>query len=74
MPKPISYASPYAGEEEEIAQRRAYAKALQEQGQTPLGQTQMAGGWAIPQSPLEGLAKGAQQMLGAYQGNLKSAL
>lgn len=54
----------YSAEAEEIARRRKYAEMLAQQSMEPLGPTQMAGGWAIPQSPLSGLAK----MLQAYSG------
>lgn len=54
----------YTAEAEDIARRRKYAEMLAQQSMEPLGPTQMAGGWAIPQSPLSGLAK----MLQAYSG------
>ena len=54
----------YGAEQADIDRRRAYAQALQQQGMTPLGPTEMAGGWAVKKSPLEGLAK----MLQAYTG------
>lgn len=54
----------YAAEQADIERRRAYAQALQQQGMAPMGETQMAGGWAIPNSPTQGLAK----MLQAYTG------
>ena len=56
--------SDYAAEQEDIARRRAYAQALQQQGQQPMGPTETVGGWAVKQSPLSGLAK----MLQAYGG------
>ncbi len=56
--------SDYAAEQAEIERRRAYAQALQQQGMQPMGGTEMAGGWAIPNSPTQGLAK----MLQAYSG------
>lgn len=52
----------YNAEAEDIARRRKYAEMLQAQSMEALPGTQMAGGWAIPQSPLSGLAK----MLQAY--------
>lgn len=54
----------YGAEQADIERRRAYAQALQAQGAQPLGPTEMAGGWAVKRSPLEGLAK----MLQAYSG------
>lgn len=54
----------YASEQADIERRREYAKALMQQGQTPMGPTETAGGWAIRKSPLEGLGK----MLQAYSG------
>lgn len=59
--------NPYAIELQEIERRRQLAQALQEQGAAPLGNTETIGGWAIPKSPMEGLAKALQQGLGAYQ-------
>jgi len=56
--------SDYSAEQADIERRRAYAQALQQQGQTPLGPTEQVGGWAIRRSPLEGLAK----MLQSYSG------
>ena len=53
----------------DLERRRQLAQALQAQGQSPLGQTETVGGWAIPKSPLEGLAKIAQSASGAYQQN-----
>lgn len=52
----------YNAEAEDIARRRKYAEMLQAQSMEALPGTQMAGGWAIPQSPLSGLAR----MLQAY--------
>lgn len=54
----------YGAEAADIERRRAYAQALQQQGAQPMGPTEMAGGWAVRKSPLEGLAK----MLQAYGG------
>src|SRR6185436_21086615 len=56
--------SDYAAEQADIERRRAYAQALQQQGQTPMGPTEQVGGWAIRKSPFEGLAK----MLQSYSG------
>lgn len=53
----------YDAERADIERRRAYAQALSAEGQKPLeGQT--AGGWTIPISPFQGLAKVFQ----AYSG------
>ena len=57
-------AGEYGAEAADIERRRAYAQALQQQGAQPIGPTEMAGGWAVRKSPLEGLAK----MLQAYGG------
>jgi hypothetical protein len=63
----VSFSAPndYAAEQQAIEQRRKYAEALQAQGMQPMGDTQMAGGWAIRNSPFQGLAK----MLQAYSGS-----
>lgn len=53
----------YSADAEDIARRRRYAEMLQQQAMQPL-ETQTAGGWAIPTSPLSGVAK----LLQAYQG------
>lgn len=53
----------YGAEAEDIARRRRYAEMLQQQSMSPL-ESQTAGGWVIPVSPLQGLAK----MVQAYQG------
>lgn len=55
------YAAPtdYDAESKDIERRRKYAEALQAQSMQPL-ETQMAGGWAIPISPTQGLAKALQ--------------
>ena len=55
----VSFTSPYAEEDAALARRQRMAELLQAQGQQPLGQTEMVGGWAIPKSPLEGAAKKA---------------
>lgn len=65
----VSFQAPtdYSAELEAIARRRKYAEALQQQGMQPVGETETVGGWAIPRSPLEGLAKALQQGLGSYK-------
>ena len=59
---PISF-SDYGVEQSDIERRRKYAEALQAQSMQPL-ETQMAGGWAIPISPTQGLAKALQAYVG----------
>lgn len=49
----------YDAEAKDIERRRKYAEALQAQSMQPL-ETQMAGGWAIPIAPTQGLAKALQ--------------
>lgn len=53
-------------QEQEVRRRRAYAQQLQTQFQAPT-QTEMAGGFAIQRSPLEGLSKALQGAGAAYQ-------
>jgi hypothetical protein len=61
----VSFMGPtdYTAEQADIDRRRKYAEALRAQSMQPL-ETQTAGGWAIPISPTQGLAK----MLQAYVG------
>lgn len=54
----------YSAEQANIDRKRQYAQALQQQGAQPL-ETQTAGGWAIPISPTQGLAKMLQSYAGA---------
>ncbi len=65
----VSFQAPtdYSTELQAIERRRKFAELLQQQGMQPLGDTQVVGGWAIPRSPLEGLAKALQQGVGGYQ-------
>ena len=49
----------------EISRLRKMAEKLMEQGKSD-GKTQIVSGYAVKQSPLEGLAKGIQTGLGAY--------
>lgn len=58
---PVGF-SDYAADAADIERRRKYAEMLREQSMEPL-QTQMAGGWAVPISPTQGLAK----LLQGYQ-------
>lgn len=53
----------YTADQADIDRRRQYAQALTNQSQTPM-ETQTAGGWVLPNSPTQGLAK----MLQAYSG------
>lgn len=57
--------NPYGIDLADIERRRALAQALQQQGTTPLGGTEMAGQVAIQRSPFEGLAKLGQAYAGA---------
>ena len=63
----VSFTGPYGPEEQEIERRRRMAEALRRQAETPLDTNRMAGGWAIPISPLEGLAKLAQEASAGLQ-------
>ena len=65
--KTLSFSDPYASEQADIERRLRLAQALQAQGAEGLGPTEMVGGFAVKKSPFEGLAKVAQQGLGAYQ-------
>lgn len=56
--------SDYATEQGDIERRRKYAELLQQQAQEPLATNQMAGGWAVPISWTQGLAKGLQAYMG----------
>ena len=66
----VSFTAPgsdYTGDIAEIERRRKLAEALQAQSMEPLQTNRMAGGWVIPVSPLEGLAKVAQGAVSGYQ-------
>jgi len=54
----------YGTESADIERRRKYAEMLREQSMQPL-EGGMAGGWAIPISPTQGLAKALQAYAGA---------
>ena len=58
----------YAPQRSKIARKRALAQALQQQGMAPLETNRMSGGWAVPISPFEGLAKLAQTYVGGMAG------
>lgn len=56
----------YKDDSREIKRRRRLAQTMMEQGKIDSG-TQMVSGFAVPKSPLEGLAKAIQQGVGGYQ-------
>lgn len=58
--------NPYSVELADVERRRKLAEALQQQGTTPLGNTEMLGQVAIQRSPLEGIGKLGQVAAGAY--------
>ena len=63
----VSFTSPYSADEADIERRRRMAELLQKQADAPLDTNRMAGGWVLPVSPLEGLAKVAQAGSASYQ-------
>lgn len=50
----------------QLARQQQLADLLRQQSLTPMGSTEMVGGWAIPKSPLEGLSKVAQALGSRY--------
>lgn len=56
----------YAAQRTKISRSRALLDALRQQGSEPLQTNRMAGGYVIPISPFEGLAKIAQTGVSAY--------
>lgn len=58
--------SEYSAQQQAIQRRAQLTQSLLEQGQEPLQTNQTAGGYVIPISPLQGLAKALQAGLGAY--------
>lgn len=64
MPDNPIFAPDVMAQQQQIARQQAIAQALQEQGMQNTGNTQMAGGVAIRNSPLTGLAN----MLASYEG------
>jgi hypothetical protein len=64
--QPINFTAPteYTAEEQAIARQRALAQMLQQQGMSPIEQQPTAGGFTVPISPYQGLAK----MLQGYAG------
>jgi hypothetical protein len=62
---PISYGSEYGTDSAAIERARKYAELMQQQSLQPTEQ-QTAGGWVIPTSWTQGLAKAAQGIAGAY--------
>src|SRR5882762_1058218 len=55
-----------AAQQQQLTRQQQIAQALLAQGMAPSGGTQMAGGYAIKNSPLEGVNKMAQVLMGAY--------
>lgn len=66
MARNVSFTDPYAQDYAELARQQKMAEMLSQQAAEPLGDTEMVGGWAIPQSPLHGLNKVAQSALAAF--------
>lgn len=58
--------SDYGAEQQDIERRRKMAELLSQQGMQPIEQ-QMAGGYVVPTSWTQGLAKALQSGLGGYQ-------
>lgn len=58
-----------ATQQMQLARRQQMADLLRNQSLTPMGDTQMVGGWAIKKSPLEGLGKLAQALGANYAQN-----
>lgn len=54
-----------AAQQMQLARQQQMADALKQQSMTPLGPTDMVGGWAVRKSPLEGIAKLAQALAGS---------
>jgi len=61
-------ADQYQSEEAAIKRRQAIAQMLMQQGQEPIQTNEVAGGYVVPVSPLNAIAKIAQQLSGAYIG------
>lgn len=59
----------YTAEGMAIERKRRLAEMLMQQGQEPLQTNQMAGGYVVPISPLQGLAKALQTGVGAWSMN-----
>lgn len=66
MPNVNLAPSSYGIEAADIERRRKMAEALAMQGMQPLETNQTAGGYVVPVSPLQGLAKMLQSGLGGY--------
>lgn len=61
MAQSVNFApNDYAVQQGAIDRRRRMAEMLQQQGATPIDPGRMAGGYVVPVSPIEGLAKMAQ--------------
>lgn len=67
--KPITYGDPYSDQAGEIERRRRLAEMLQQESSAPMDTNRMAGGWVVPISPFEGLAKAAKGIAGGYHEN-----
>ena len=61
----------YSVEADQISRQRKYAELLREQSMQPMETNQMAGGWVVPFSPFQGLAKLGQAYFGK-QGEVKA--
>jgi len=57
--KPMSFTAPtdYSAEQERLTRQQVLADRLRQQADQPYPQGQMLGGWYVPTSPLEGVAK-----------------
>ncbi len=65
----VKFANDYTAEQEDIERQRKLAEAMQQQGMAGGRPTEQIGGWAIPQSPMEGLGRASQALLGQYKQN-----
>jgi hypothetical protein len=58
-----------ATQQNQIARQQQYAEILKQQALSPMGDTQVIGGWAVRRNPLEAVAKMAQALMGGYTQN-----
>lgn len=66
----VSFTAPgteFLADQEEIKRRQKMAEILQAQADTPLQTNRMAGGYVVPISPFEGLAKMLQGGMAGYE-------
>lgn len=66
----VSFTAPgteFLADQEEIKRRQKMAEMLQAQADNPLQTNRMAGGYVVPISPLEGIAKVLQGGMAGYQ-------